>query len=101
MIWVGYYGVDWLKTETIGDSGFNLSRGWTISWMDRSTSSSKFSTRIGSLVYEGAFLEAGLLGNAGITFNPPSLLMYYLVCLLNWSTSLNGTSYKHSDSSSP
>ena len=68
--------------------------------MDISTCSSKFSITIESLLYEGTFLEDNLLGNARITFNPPSFLMYDLVCLLNWSTSLNGTTYKCFDSSS-
>ena len=66
----GDCGGDWLNTKAVGDFGSNWSRGRTISWMDRSTSSSKFSTRIESLVYEATFLEDFLLGNAGITFNP-------------------------------
>ena len=74
MIWGGEYGGVWLNIETAGDSGSNWSRGGTISWMDRSTSSSKFSTRIESLMYEGTFLEAGLLGSVGINFSPPIFL---------------------------
>ena len=74
MIRVGDYGGDWLNIETAGDSRPKCSRGWKISWMYISTSSSKFSTRIKFLVYEGKFLEAFLLGKPGITFNAPSFL---------------------------